>query len=206
VNLSERWAAPARRAYEYSSLNEGGNRSSRRTDFLNDEVVSLLKKVYFDPEKWSFETEIKLPCSRGKSFTVDVLVKNKERPEVIHVFLLKAVERSYNKNRQNYGNTVVGEATRILAGDKKYSDCSFNWVDWVPREMPAPTPKKPSRTEKPQVCNQENERNFIQQCLESFGHSNCSITINKIRYDLSPPVNNVTGWELLHETLEKIDV
>ena len=206
MNLADMWVSPAQKAYQYSSLNEGGNRSSHRTDFLNDEVISLLKKVYFNPEQWNFETETKLPCSRGRTFTVDVLVRNKTNPDMIHVFLLKAVERSYNKNRQNYGNTVIGEATRILAGDKKYTNCSFNWIDWVPREVPAPTPTKPNRTETPQVCEQENERKFLQKCLESHGHKNCIITINKIRYDLKAPSHNVDGWQLLHETLDGTNV
>ena len=206
MDLSELWVAPAKKAYEYSCLNEGGNRSSARTDFLNEEVIQLLRSAYFDPEKWSFEAETKLPCSRGGTFKVDVLVRNKKRPEIIHVFLLKAIERNYNKNRQNYGNTVVGEVTRLLAGDAKYSDCSFNWVDWIPREVPSPVPKNPNRVETPHPCNQENERILLQYCLEPFGHSNCSITFSKIRYDLGSPSAGVEGWQSLHQVLENISV
>jgi len=166
----------------------------------------LLRSAYFDPEKWSFEREIKLPCSRGGTFKVDILVRNKKRPKIIHVFLLKAVERSYNKNRQNYGNTLVGETMRLLAGDIKYSDCSFNWVDWIPREVPSPTEKNPNRTETTRPCNQEKERILLQHCLEPFGHSNCSITFSRIRYDLGSPLTGVEGWQSLHQVLENISV
>ena len=208
MNLPELWGKPAIEASRFSRLKKGNNRSPHRTEILNEEFISLLK-IYFPPKIWSFEKEVCLPCSRGDTFQVDIVVRNKQNPKIIHVFLLKAIERSYNKNRHNYCNTVMGEATRLLAGDTKYSSCSFNWIDWVPNECPSPTTAKPSRLEAPKPCNQENEKRFIQNCLLTIGHQNCSITVSKIRYDLESPkhlrAGVVVGWEPLHENLEKVD-
>ena len=200
----ELWALPARSAHKYSTQNKNGNRSPHRTKILNSEFISLLKN-YFDPEQWDFETEVAIPCSRGGSFKIDVCARNKANPRVNHWFLLKAVESNYNKNSHNYGNCHVGETTRIFTVEEKYTDCSLNFVDWVPWEVPSPTSKNPNRMEAPRPCEQGSEFRFLQEVINSAGHKNCFVTSSKIRYNLGNSSGDIDGWQTLSKALERIN-
>ena len=50
------------------------SRSNKPTDFLNNEIIRIFKNTLPEQEGYTFKTEKKIPCSRGGTFKVDVLV------------------------------------------------------------------------------------------------------------------------------------
>jgi len=203
MNLqSKDWIKPAVEARKISQKTKNGNRSSKRTDALNKHFGNLVKEYLPEKKGYSYHYEEKIPCSRGDDFTVDVLVK--KNGEVCAIFLLKAVEKSYNKNRHNYANTVEGEFGRIFDGDKTYNGVFVVSVDWVPWEVPAG-----SKFESTKVCNQSMAEKRFNKFLsdEECQHENCEAGIVKIRYsDVDSPKKKreIEGSQKLHEILTRV--
>ena len=119
-------------AVNYSQTHINGNRSSGRTDILNDYICRFFFNEIIDERKWECIPELSIPCSRAtpenpnKTFKIDLCFKNKNTNKNIYV-LLKAMEKGVNKNAQNYGNTTVVECERIYGyskehGEKLYKD------------------------------------------------------------------------------------
>ena len=106
------------KALGYSIDHKNGNRSKHRTDLLNTGIISLISKNLPDPEMWSVEEEVKIPCTRAtsnspdKTFSIDLIFTHKKTERKIYA-LLKSIESSYNKNSQNFANCTVGEVERI---------------------------------------------------------------------------------------------
>ena len=198
--MQDNWTLPAYRAYLAGKKLQNGSRSSKRTDVLNTEFIELLKS-YFLEKDWDLLTEQKMNCSRGRSFKVDILARNKKNPDQVHVFLLKSVQSSYNKNRHNYGNTTIGEAMRLLAGDNIYKNSTFNWISWIPFSVPTGL----TGFETPIVSSQDSELKLLQHGIDGWGHLNCKITSTKIRYDLLHNKEKAYGWDPLHKLLESLN-
>jgi len=104
---------PAMRARQYSKDNTNGNRSSHRTDLLNGTLVNNFLKDIFPEEKgFQIRCEERVDDSRGSNFKIDIVIyKGVEYVTLLH---LKSVERSLNKNRNNYAHTVYGENQRVF--------------------------------------------------------------------------------------------
>lgn len=102
----------------YSIKHKNGNRSSHRTDALNEGIVNLVVKNLPDPENWKVEKEVRIACTRAtssnpnKTFSIDLIFTHKKTGRKIYA-LLKSIESSYNKNSQNFANCTVGEVERI---------------------------------------------------------------------------------------------
>ncbi len=107
-------------AASYSMSNENGNRSSVRTDILNKGCTDfLLNSANLSKSDWDVSYEESVACTRAtslqpsKKFTVDIILTHKKTG--LRVFLLvKSIEKSYNKNRENFANTTVGEVERLF--------------------------------------------------------------------------------------------
>jgi len=110
---------------QYSIQNVNGNRSSKRTDILNDKVVALIMPLLPDPGGWKVCAEERIPCARrkkgtkAKTFTVDLLFLHVATGRKIYV-LIKSIEASYNKNKENFANTTIGEVQRIYGRSEFY--------------------------------------------------------------------------------------
>ena len=116
---------------EYSLNNKNGNRSTARTNIVNANVINLIAKAV--GRLVEVEPEVEINCARGESFTID-LVYPKEKVLV----LLKSVESSYNKNRHNYTNGMLGEAQRVYGkgNNGMYDDYNLLFVNFLPRVLP----------------------------------------------------------------------
>tara|TARA_A100001515_G_scaffold99435_1_gene80319 strand:- start:235 stop:822 length:588 start_codon:yes stop_codon:yes gene_type:complete len=190
----EAWVKPALKAKEYSHNHQGGNRSSKRTDILNSEMIALLSN-YFSPDDYKFLTEVKVPCSRGRTFSVDIFVQNKHDRGEWHIVLLKAVERDFNKNSHNYANTQVGEALRIFANGEIYEKCSVIFVDWIPKKV-----VKKDKIEITKPRDQSKEFELLQAGIDHYGHKDCKIISAKIHYDEV----QADGWQKIDEQLKQL--
>lgn len=177
-----------------------GSRSSRRTDALNDEMINILKQ-YIKGQEYTFLTEKSIKCSRGDTFTVDIVVqKNKQNFLLVH---LKAIESSYNKNRHNYSNTVIGETSRVFDKEVIPENLHSIWIDWVPNKVPCYNKKgQLIREEKTKVPNLKNVENRWNKILES---SNSSVCYGKITFDIDAGYSNIEGVSKIEKYLENLN-
>jgi hypothetical protein len=71
--------------------------------------------------------EENIPCARrkkgtkAKNFTVDLLFLHQATGRKIYV-LIKSIEASYNKNKENFANTTMGEVQRIYGRSEFYGE------------------------------------------------------------------------------------
>ena len=105
---------------DYSLNYNNGNRSSKRTDTIHSMCWEYLEKHLFDSlDEWGLHKEVKVNCSRAtkqspkKKFSVDFVAVHKKTDRKVY-FLVKSVEKSYNKNKENFANTTVGEVERLV--------------------------------------------------------------------------------------------
>lgn len=191
---------PYVKAEEFSQqlFREGkdGSRSSKRTDILNEEAINLIKGMIKTKElhNYEFKTEESIVCSRGDKFKVDVAVFYKGSLRA--VLLLKAVVKSYNKNRHNYTNTIEGEMARLFDVPTREGVHAIT-IDWVPRKVPAGD--KFEITKIPNSDNAENRWNrFLQErrCSASF----CKVIFD---YDIENNIaKNIEGEEKLTSSIK----
>ncbi len=163
-------------AVSYSQNNTNGNRSSKRTDILNDEFVKHTLLPIFSVEKgYDICKETATDCARGESFKMDIVVYKGDR--IAAMFPLKAVEKSFNKNRHNYTNTVVGEAQRIWgkAGLKDREKTLVMAIDWIPNFVPQGN--KMEKTKPPTI-----DQGYL-QTMASFFYPESRHYSFKIRFD-----------------------
>ena len=112
---------------EFSCRKANNNRSSHRTNILNDGIVSSIMRHLPDSVNWKYEKEQKIKCARanndnkGKCFSIDVILSHKQTGVKIYI-LLKAIEASYNKNSNNFANTKMGEVERIYGHSPFYGN------------------------------------------------------------------------------------
>lgn len=176
------------------------SRSSKRTDAMNSEMVDLLKQIYVDTEdvKYTFLTEEKIKCSRGKTFKIDIVVK---KNNVFFLFVhLKGIVSSYNKNRHNYTNTTVGEVSRLYDFEKVPTKTHSLWIDWIPNEVPVYDKKKNlkyfEKTNVPKLSVPEKRWN------KTLKEHNCSVCFGKIKFDW--PKNHKVSFKNV-EGVDKIE-
>jgi len=152
-----------------------GSRSSKTTDKLNSDVIDLLKIELNPANGWVFKPEHRIPCSRGDLFKVDIAIYKENR--LVAVLLLKSIQKSYNKNRHNYANTLSGEVERIKSNIRQNVGTSIITIDWLPHEVPSGEGSE--MTNPPDTSSSESMWNEIIPILnkdESF------VSFNKIRF------------------------
>jgi hypothetical protein len=145
---------------EYSLSHRNGNRSSKRTNLLHEEIAGFLcRHLELDPLFWEYSIEKKIPCARSsldhtkKNFGVDIVFTHKHSGKNLYV-LFKSIEKSYNKNKENFSNCSVGETERIFGYSPLYGDKLRNsrqndvllFVELLPTSVL--NGKKPERTRK----------------------------------------------------------
>ena len=148
-------------ALNYSLTYSNGNRSSFRTDQLNTNIIEIFETIL--EQKLSYQAEQNIDCARGKKFAIDLVLKKDNKP--IAFLLLKCVESSYNKNRHNYMNGIIGECQRIYGkgNKKKYEKTPTYFVNLIPTSLPVRNNKGEIKNfEQTQVCD-------IEADLDIFG-------------------------------------
>lgn len=143
----------------YQSLHMGldgnSNRSSKRTDVLHENLVSQIKTLIpnFD-ELYEIKYESKISDWYGGTFTIDILVLNKVTKEIYCCVLVKSIISSFNKNRQNYTNTTIGETLRVAG---KHPNSKILFVTLCPNSCPTFDGKRNLKSiEKPNLINISN--------------------------------------------------
>ena len=158
----EAFMKPYVEAVSYSQNTLNGNRSSKRTDTLNDLFVEKILLPIFSVEKgYDIRKETKIDCARGESFKMDIVVYKGDR--IVAMFPLKAIEKNFNKNRHNYANTIIGEAQRIW-GKEGFEDRKKTLVmavDWIPNYVLQGV--KMERTKPPAI-----DQNYLQTMASIF--------------------------------------
>ena len=176
MQLSEIYTEVVKITKQINKTGKSGNRSSKRTDVLNSEFENWLTPKLSDD--WTFEPECKIACSRGQEFSIDLIGYKDGKMRAL--FLFKAVQSSYNKNRHNYSNTLEGETSRIFdVANREGLDVFF--IDWIPNEVPLFNKKgkkiKVERPNPPNLTLAENRWN------SSLAIKNCSVAFIKLRFD-----------------------
>ena len=110
---------------------ENGSRSSKRTDYLHQGFERLLRSRSATAAACTACHEETVVSGDGK-FKIDLLLEGKSGDA--YAFLLKLVGSSYNKNRKNYMNTVIGEVYRYLADSPTHRKVMH--VNIIPRRLP----------------------------------------------------------------------
>jgi hypothetical protein len=110
---------------------ESGSRSSKRTDYLHEGFEKLVRSRSTAAALYSARHEESVISGDGK-FKIDLLLEGNGGDA--YAFLLKLVGSSYNKNRKNYMNTVIGEVYRYLAHSPERRKVMH--VNIIPRRLP----------------------------------------------------------------------
>jgi len=96
-------------------LTKNGNRGTKRTKKLHNDILSIIKKNIIDfDKKYDVFPEEGIDCAYGNEFKIDILIKDKQG-NILVCILLKAYISSIQKNRANIANTTQGEIFRIKA-------------------------------------------------------------------------------------------
>ena len=163
-------------AVSYSQSTPNGNRSSRRTDILNDLFVEKVLLPIFSIDKgYDIRQEENIDCARGSSFKMDIVIYKGDK--IVAMFPLKAIEKSFNKNRHNYTNTIIGEAQRIWGapGLKGREKTLVMAVDWIPNFVLQGS--KMEKTKPPAI-----DQGYLQKMANIY-YSECKHYSFKIRFD-----------------------
>ena len=107
---------------------ENGSRSSKRTDYLHQGFEKLVCSLSAAAAECTARHEETVISGDGK-FKIELLLEGKCGD--VYAFLLKLVGSSYNKNRKNYMNTVMGEVYRYLADSSEHRKVMH--VNIIPR-------------------------------------------------------------------------
>ena len=172
--VTEAW----RVAKKYSLSHTNGNRSPKRTDELNRVFVdSVIRPIFPKNKGYEIVTEHSISCAYGGKFKMDVVVYKGDK--IVAMFPLKAIEKSYNKNKFNFANTIVGEAYRIWGqpGNSDRKKTLVAAVDWIPYKVPVNSGKL--ETAAPANISSEN----LTKMTTSFGYPNSKHISVKIRFD-----------------------
>ena len=112
----------------YSLENVNGNRSKNRTDILHQGVVDALRKTLgLSTATWRVDQEIKVSCARAgfnspeKTFSIDIIFTNVFSGRKIYI-LFKSIEKSHNKNKENFSNCKFGETQRLFGYSEIHDD------------------------------------------------------------------------------------
>tara|TARA_Y100000310_G_scaffold335578_1_gene417938 strand:- start:1955 stop:2581 length:627 start_codon:yes stop_codon:yes gene_type:complete len=201
------FVAPYEKARAHSILlseqGKNGSRSSKRTDILNKELIDAVLVPFFN-EKWSFIPEYTIACPRGGTFTVDVAAFYEGALRII--FLLKAVETSFNKNNHNYANTSEGETGRIFDHPGRGDNLALIMIDWVPRHVRAPSPRNKKRMEKTKLPNMTAAEERWNDHLRRK-HPGAFVAYCKLHFDWDEKTahaHNIEGCAKLKNALEEI--
>jgi hypothetical protein len=103
-----------------------GCRSSKRTDYLHKELEDAVLQLTSTKLGlgYNYVHETKVPTANDGTFKIDILASD-SRGDL--AYLVKFIGSSYNKNRNNYANTEIGEALRFLSHDlEQRKVCSLN--------------------------------------------------------------------------------
>lgn len=128
-DLKENTIKTFQETLKYSLNIPNGNRSSKRTDILHKGILENILRPYIPGYKndWDIHYEHKIICSRAdadrpnKDFSIDICLENKKNKNKIYI-LIKSIEKSYNKNKENYANTQLGELQRIYGRSNYYGE------------------------------------------------------------------------------------
>lgn len=121
-------------------------RSSKRTDVLHDAIIdSLITVNPYMQRNYNWEVEhavedgYQLPKEnkRKKKFKIDIVGRCKKTNTVKICVLAKAMNSSIGKNFQNYTNTTIGEAARVMFSPEiGHSVEKVLFVSFYPRVAP----------------------------------------------------------------------
>ena len=201
-NIAKAYELARKHSKFLSEHGKSGSRSSKRTDILNEQLISNVLTP-LATKNWNFVPEHKIECPRGGSFKVDIA--GFYQGELRCVFLLKAVEASYNKNSHNYANTCEGETGRIFDHPERGNNLSLFTIDWIPNKVRSPTPKNKNRVEITKVPDMNLSENRWNTLLREQ-YKNAHVSFCKIRFDYDEDVGatNVKGTEKLLRGLRRV--
>ena len=140
MNIQETVCNTYKSAKKYSDTHKNGNRSSKRTDILNKGTTELISNTVISIDDYKIDPERKISCSRGGKFAVDIVLTPKKRSSPRINILIKSVESSYNKNRHNYLNSMVGEVQRVY-GCEENKDSITIFINYIPEVIPTKNKK-----------------------------------------------------------------
>jgi hypothetical protein len=183
--VAEAWHVAKR----YSLFHKNGNRSSKRTDQLNSAFInSVVRPIFSEDKGYKIKMEHSIACAYGGEFKMDIVVYKGDK--IVAMFPLKAIEKSYNKNRFNFANTIVGEAYRIWGhpGISDREEALVAAVDWIPYKVPVGDKGK-FETTKPANISSEN----LTKMATSFGYPNSKHISVKIRFDYDEATDEITN-------------
>ena len=183
-------------------LKEINNQNQKDNDTKHEQLISNVLTP-LATKNWNFVPEHKIECPRGGSFKVDIA--GFYQGELRCVFLLKAVEASYNKNSHNYANTCEGETGRIFDHPERGNNLSLFTIDWIPNKVRSPTPKNKNRVEITKVPDMNLSENRWNTLLREQ-YKNAHVSFCKIRFDYDEDVGatNVKGTEKLLRGLRRV--
>ncbi len=193
MNIHETVCNTYKSAKKYSDTHKNGNRSPKRTDILNKGTTELISNTVISIDDYKIDAERKISCSRGGKFTVDIVLTPKKRSNPRINILIKSVESSYNKNRHNYLNNMVGEVQRVY-GCEENKDSITIFINYIPEVIPTKNKKGEILTyEKPKL-------------------TDMSVPINRLSggkafvldFSLSEDLSHVSNIKKMTEILNKI--
>lgn len=118
--------------YNANGVRSGKQRTAPFHRAVGGAVVEVLNA---NDDGYSFQEEYPITDCYGKDFKIDVAILR--HGEIHSLILIKAVNGDYNRNRNNYNNTMIGETLRVKAkrpdgSVSPYRDIPVLFLNFIP--------------------------------------------------------------------------
>lgn len=109
-------------------------RGKERTKKLHSLCFDLFCSMHPD-KQFDAQYEIRNKCDGyNRTFDIDVLISDNQHKYII---LAKSIQSDYNKNSNNYTNTICGEIVRTLGSTSKLKVDKVVFMNFVPLVCPS---------------------------------------------------------------------
>lgn len=178
-------------------------RGTERTKKLHELAwQDIVEERNLNPEEWEVYYEYLLEKDgHEQTFDLDVFAVNKNNNHKM-VILAKSVQSDYNKNSNNYKNTILGEASRVLDSELLSNDTEVIFWNIVPENSPSFKKDKSLRswssTEKTLTTNEK-----ISKFRKRFDNK---FTVKNIMYDIKDRSFLKTKKDFRDISIEQVEI
>lgn len=111
----------------YNKYLKGSSRSNRKVNIIHNWIRRQLVLYYNNSNRYVISTDTYIPaCNARGSKNTDIVVFDKMLNQYILAVCVKYICSSYNKNKNNYLEGMLGEATTIKKANPNIKLISFN--------------------------------------------------------------------------------
>ena len=163
---------------EYLPLSFSNNRSSKRTDMLNEALIEEFVTLYPQYSNLTWRQEVAIPDAYGATFKVDTVGYKGDTPVV--VLLNKNINSNFAQNAKNYANTTIAESLRLLLGPMGDTLEKVYFLNVYPRF--APYFKSSGEVSKVENINKVLQRTDIMGVIDKLNNTLCNNKVEVVSF------------------------